>query len=103
MLAALNKSIYHETLHNNYNITAQQQHIKSLFLILFGMGFIAVFIEVYFARLFGRQNEGNFDRFKRYLVPKISGLKPYQTGAHLLKYIPEKFGGWKLSLVSAIK
>ena len=26
--------------------------------ILFGMGFIAVFIKVYFARLFGRQNEG---------------------------------------------
>ena len=32
--------------------------IKKSFIVLFGMIFIAVFIEVYFARFFGRQNEG---------------------------------------------
>jgi len=67
------------------------------------MGFIAVFIEVYFARFLGDKMKANFDRFKRHLVPKISTLKTYQTRAHLSNYIPEKFGRWKLSLVSAIK
>ena len=60
------------------------------------MGFIAVFIQVYFAPFLGDKMKANFDQFKRQLVPQ-------QMRAHLSNYIPGKFGCWKLSLVSVVK